>query len=99
MIFLSTPSGFALLSYRYNIFRFITTFQGALTGLLAGLAQLNCSEITLRQLDFKQGILGRIYLPILSSRSIVRFHIATLDLKMAMMPFGGASKVLIDDTF
>jgi len=38
--------------------KYVDMSQGALTGLLAGLAQLNCSEITLRQLDFKQGILG-----------------------------------------
>merc|ERR1719308_534084 len=32
--------------------------HGALTGILAGLAQLNCSELTLKQLELKQGILG-----------------------------------------
>jgi len=38
--------------------KYVDLTQGALTGILAGLAQLNCSEITLRQLEFKQGILG-----------------------------------------
>ena len=38
--------------------KYVDLTQGALTGLLAGLAQLNCSEITLRQLEFKQGVLG-----------------------------------------
>merc|ERR1711872_305036 len=38
--------------------KYVDLTQGALTGILAGLAQLNASEITLRQLDFKQGILG-----------------------------------------
>merc|ERR1719427_1667457 len=38
--------------------KYVDLTQGALTGLLAGLAQLNCSELTLRQLELKQGILG-----------------------------------------
>lgn len=38
--------------------KYVDLTQGALTGILAGLAQLNCSEITLRHLEFKQGILG-----------------------------------------
>merc|ERR1719474_70002 len=38
--------------------KYVDLTQGALTGILAGLAQLNCSEITLRQLEFKQGVLG-----------------------------------------
>ena len=29
-----------------------------MTGILAGLAQLNCSEITLKELEFRQGVLG-----------------------------------------
>ena len=38
--------------------KYVDLTQGALTGLLAGLAQLNCSEITLKQLELRQGILG-----------------------------------------
>jgi len=38
--------------------KYVDLTQGALTGILAGLAQLNCSELTLKQLDLKQGILG-----------------------------------------
>jgi len=38
--------------------KYVDLTQGALTGILAGLAQLNCSELTLKQLELKQGILG-----------------------------------------
>jgi len=38
--------------------KYVDLTQGALTGILAGLAQLNCSELTLKQLDLKAGILG-----------------------------------------
>ena len=38
--------------------KYVDLTQGALTGILAGLAQLNCSELTLRQLELRQGILG-----------------------------------------
>ena len=38
--------------------KYVDFTQGALTGILAGLAQLNCSELTLRQLELRQGILG-----------------------------------------
>jgi len=38
--------------------KYVDLTQGALTGILAGLGQLNCSELTLRQLHYKQGILG-----------------------------------------
>ena len=38
--------------------KYVDLTQGALTGVLAGLAQLNCSELTLKQLELKQGILG-----------------------------------------
>ncbi len=34
--------------------KYVDLTQGALTGLLAGLAQLNCSEITLKQLELRQ---------------------------------------------
>ena len=38
--------------------KYVDLTQGALTGILAGLATLNCSELTLRQLELRQGILG-----------------------------------------
>ena len=38
--------------------KYVDFTQGAVTGILAGLAQLNCSELTLKQLEFKQGVLG-----------------------------------------
>ena len=38
--------------------KYVDLTQGAVTGILAGLAQLNCSELTLRDLELKQGILG-----------------------------------------
>jgi len=38
--------------------KYVDLTQGALTGILAGLAQLNCSEITLKELEFRQGVLG-----------------------------------------
>eukprot|EP00088_Acartia_fossae_P059445 TRINITY_DN7056_c0_g1_i2.p1 TRINITY_DN7056_c0_g1~~TRINITY_DN7056_c0_g1_i2.p1 ORF type:complete len:712 (+),score=179.37 TRINITY_DN7056_c0_g1_i2:77-2137(+) len=38
--------------------KYVDMTQGALTGILAGLAQLNCSEITLKELEFRQGVLG-----------------------------------------
>jgi len=38
--------------------KYVDLTQGALIGIFSGLGQLNCSELTLKQLDFKQGILG-----------------------------------------
>uniref|UniRef100_A0AAX7T4E4 Autophagy related 2B n=1 Tax=Astatotilapia calliptera TaxID=8154 RepID=A0AAX7T4E4_ASTCA len=36
----------------------VTSFQGTFAGIIFGLTQLNCSELKLRQLCYRQGLLG-----------------------------------------
>ena len=44
-----------LLIFEEHVFQDVFVFQGAVFGLLEGLTQLNCSELTLKKINYRRG--------------------------------------------